>query len=61
MTLRPDIAAEHIWIEIDPLAKPIAGAVHHGPASVRPFAGWLELVALVEAACEATDDRANAS
>jgi hypothetical protein len=40
----------HLWIEIDVGATSIAGAVHHGSDPVRPFDGWLELVALLESA-----------
>jgi hypothetical protein len=39
---------DRVWIEIDPAAEPIAGVIHHGSAPARPFAGWLELVALLE-------------
>jgi hypothetical protein len=41
---------DHIWIEVDLGAKSIAGAIHSGSGSIRPFDGWLELVALLEAA-----------
>jgi hypothetical protein len=41
-------APDRVWIEIDPAAEPIAGVMHHGPESARPFVGWLELVALLE-------------
>jgi len=43
-----DPAPERVWIEVDPAAEPIAGLIHHGAAPARPFAGWLELVALLE-------------
>ena len=39
---------DRVWIEIDPAAEPIAGVMHHGSEPARPFAGWLELVALLE-------------
>lgn len=41
---------DHLWIEVDLGAKSIAGAIHSGRDPVRPFDGWLELVALLEAA-----------
>ena len=41
---------DRLWIELDPASEPIAGVVHDGSESGRPFAGWLELVALLEAA-----------
>jgi hypothetical protein len=40
--------ADRVWIEIDPAAEPIAGVIHHGSAPAQPFAGWLDLVALLE-------------
>jgi hypothetical protein len=40
---------DRLWIELDPASEPIAGVVHDGSESGRPFAGLLELVALVEA------------
>jgi hypothetical protein len=49
-----DPAPDRVWIEIDPAREPIAGVVHHGTEPARPFAGWLELVALLEAERGAT-------
>lgn len=43
-----DPATDRLWIEIDLAAEPISGVIHNGSASVRPFEGWLELVALLE-------------
>ena len=37
-----------VWIEVDPASEPIAGVIYHGSEPGRPFAGWLELVALLE-------------
>ncbi|MEA2422784.1 MAG: hypothetical protein QOF55_1883 [Thermoleophilaceae bacterium] len=37
-----------VWIEVDVQAASIAGALHRGDDPVRPFSGWLELVALLE-------------
>ena len=45
-----DSAPDRVWIEIDPASEPIAGVLHHSSEPDRPFAGWLELVALLEAA-----------
>jgi hypothetical protein len=45
-----DPVPDHLWIEVDLGAKSIAGAIHSGSDPVRPFDGWLELVALLEAA-----------
>ena len=50
MHSRRDSADDRIWIEVDLGAKSIAGAVHSGDDPVRPFDGWLELVALLETA-----------
>jgi hypothetical protein len=41
---------DRVWIELNPASEPIAGVIHDGSESGRPFAGWLELVALLEAA-----------
>jgi hypothetical protein len=41
---------DRVWIEVDPASEPIAGVIHDGSGPGRPFAGWLELVALLEAA-----------
>jgi hypothetical protein len=38
-----------VWIELDVGAESIAGAIHRGEDPARPFTGWLELVALLEA------------
>ena len=43
-----DAAADRVWVEVDAAAEPIAGLVHRGADPARPFAGWLELVALLE-------------
>jgi hypothetical protein len=43
-----DRDSDRVWIEIDPAAEPIVGFIHHGSHPARPFAGWLELVALLE-------------
>ena len=40
--------SDRLWIEIDSVAEPISGVVHHGSEPVRRFCGWLELVALLE-------------
>jgi hypothetical protein len=45
-----DPNVNRVWIEIDASSEPIAGVVHHGCEPDRPFAGWLELVAVLEAA-----------
>jgi hypothetical protein len=41
-------APDRLWIEVDPGAEPITGTVHRGTAAGRPFAGWLELLALLD-------------
>ena len=51
-----DRAGERVWIEVDLAADPITGLVHSGDDRARPFDGWLELVALLEAAREPTSD-----
>jgi hypothetical protein len=43
-----DAPPNRVWVEVDASAEPIAGLVHRGAAPARPFAGWLELVALLE-------------
>jgi hypothetical protein len=48
-TMCLDPGADRLWIEIDPAAEPISGVVHRGSEPARPFDGWLELVALLEA------------
>jgi hypothetical protein len=48
---------DRVWIEIDPASEPIAGVVRRGSEPGRPFAGWLELVALLEATCRPDPDR----
>jgi hypothetical protein len=50
-------ASDRVWIEIDPAREPIAGVVHDGSEPDRPFAGWLELVALLEATRRPGADR----
>jgi hypothetical protein len=40
---------KRVWIEVDPASEPIAGVIHDGSGDGRAFAGWLELVALLEA------------
>jgi hypothetical protein len=37
-----------VWIEVDVESASIAGVLHRGDGPVRPFDGWLELVALLE-------------
>ena len=44
-----DAGPDRVWIEIDPGAEPISGVIHRGSEPARPFDGWLELVALLEA------------
>ena len=44
-----DPTPDRLLIEIDPSAEPIAGVIRHGAGPGRPFAGWLELVALLDA------------
>jgi hypothetical protein len=39
---------DRVWVEIDASSEPIAGIVRRGADPARPFAGWLELVALLE-------------
>jgi hypothetical protein len=43
-----DNAPPRVWIEVDVEARSIAGVLHRGDRPVRPFDGWLELVALLE-------------
>jgi hypothetical protein len=45
----PDTGRRRVWIELDVDADSIAGTVHRGEEPVRPFTGWLELVAVLEA------------
>ena len=58
-----DAPPDRVWVEIDAAAEPIAGVVHRGSDAARPFAGWLELVALLESERDravdpgASDDR----
>jgi len=40
---------DRAWIALDLRADPIAGALYRGNEAVRPFHGWLELVAMLEA------------
>ena len=48
-----------VWIELDLRSESIAGALHGANDTVRPFHGWLELVAVLEAARRRrTDDPA---
>jgi hypothetical protein len=51
--MRVDVDADgrKVWVEIDIGVEPIAGTIHHGPGAARPFEGWLELIALLEAVC----------
>jgi hypothetical protein len=41
-------APQRISFELEVGRKPIAGALHELDGRVRPFSGWLELIALVE-------------
>jgi hypothetical protein len=43
-----DSLPDRVWVEVDASAEPIAGLIHRGADPARPFAGWLELVALLE-------------
>jgi hypothetical protein len=43
-----------LTVELDPGSDPIAGRVTDGRGT-RPFSGWLELAAALQAALEATD------
>lgn len=43
---------DRVWVEIQPEAKPICGVVHGRDGRDEGFTGWLELVALLEAAIE---------
>ena len=43
-----DSPPDRVWVEVDASAEPIAGTIHRRGDPARPFAGWLELVALLE-------------
>jgi hypothetical protein len=43
-----DAPPDRVWVEVDAASEPIAGLIHRGRSPARPFAGWLELVALLE-------------
>jgi hypothetical protein len=43
-----------LTVEVDPGSDPIAGRVTDGRGT-RPFSGWLELAAALQAALEAAD------
>jgi hypothetical protein len=45
-----------VWIEVDVEAASIAGALHRGDEPARQFAGWLELVSLLEGLCPPAND-----
>ncbi len=39
-----------IWVELIPGSEPIAGIVHEAGGRDQPFDGWLQFVAILEAA-----------
>ena len=43
-------ATAHLELAIDLDSDPITGSVANGAHSARPFSGWIELVAVIEAA-----------
>jgi hypothetical protein len=43
-------ARAHLELSIDVDSDPISGAVSNGAHGSRPFSGWIELVAAIEAA-----------
>lgn len=50
-TYRPvERATAHLELAIDLDSDPITGSVGNGPQSAKPFSGWIELVAAIEAA-----------
>jgi hypothetical protein len=51
MPTETDTGPQRIWIEIETSEGSIAGTLHRGEEPVRPFHGWLELVALLEETC----------
>ena len=51
-----DFSDDRVWVEIDARAEPIAGTVRRGADRPRPFAGWLELVALLESERQTNGD-----
>lgn len=52
-----DHPPDRVWVEVNPDAEPISGVIHRGQAPARPFAGWLELVALLESEVMASGSR----
>lgn len=43
-------SARRVTVEVDPDGEPIAGRVQNDREPSRPFTGWLELLAALEAA-----------
>jgi hypothetical protein len=47
-SVMPSPSLARVWFEIDWDSDPIGGRVYVTGAPVRPFSGWLELIALIE-------------
>jgi hypothetical protein len=47
---RAERATAHLELAIDLDSDPISGSVSNRTHGLRPFAGWIELVAVIEAA-----------
>lgn len=41
-----------VTVELDVASEPISGALHDGVGSVVEFVGWMELMSVLERACE---------